>query len=307
MTTPEPVGQTTRSARPASATDSRASDSLGSPSFDAPLSRRAPALIRSIWADRRLGLAAAIGLALLWGLAAAWWTPRGPLTTGEALGSMLVSLALGVAAGLLMRSRWAMLVTPIAFAAAFELGRLQVSGPMVDGIHASFYGLIALVTGRGFHAVLSLLWIALGGFVGAAFARRVARVDPRDGAAGRRSATYASRAMVIAIALVFVATFAIVAQPASTDPIVDANGDELTGSVAELTSVDTNGNDLALMIRGHDTDNPVLLFLAGGPGGSEMGSMRNHLPELEEHFTVATWDQRGAGKSYPELMGPDQH
>jgi len=29
--------------------------------------------------------------------------------------------------------------------------------------------------------------------------------------------------------------------------------------------------------------------------------MRNHLPELEEHFTVATWDQRGTGKSYDEL------
>ena len=55
------------------------------------------------------------------------------------------------------------------------------------------------------------------------------------------------------------------------------------------------------MIRGHSIDNPVVLFLAGGPGGSELGAMRNHLPELEEHFTVVTWDQRGTGKSYPEL------
>jgi pimeloyl-ACP methyl ester carboxylesterase len=29
--------------------------------------------------------------------------------------------------------------------------------------------------------------------------------------------------------------------------------------------------------------------------------MRNHLPELEEHVTVVTWDQRGTGKSYPAL------
>ena len=29
--------------------------------------------------------------------------------------------------------------------------------------------------------------------------------------------------------------------------------------------------------------------------------MRKHLPALERHFTVVTWDQRGAGKSYPAL------
>jgi pimeloyl-ACP methyl ester carboxylesterase len=75
----------------------------------------------------------------------------------------------------------------------------------------------------------------------------------------------------------------------------------VAGSIAELTTVDINGHELAMMIRGHSVDNPVLLFLAGGPGGSELGAMRNHLPTLEEHFTVATWDQRGTGKSYTEL------
>jgi pimeloyl-ACP methyl ester carboxylesterase len=98
---------------------------------------------------------------------------------------------------------------------------------------------------------------------------------------------------------------ALLARPASTDPIVDANGNEIPGSVAELTTVDVNGHDLHLMIRGHSIDNPVLLFLAGGPGGTELGAMRRHLPELEEHFTVVTWDQRGSGKSYDELDPTD--
>lgn len=56
-----------------------------------------------------------------------------------------------------------------------------------------------------------------------------------------------------------------------------------------------------MMIRGDDVDNPVVLFLAGGPGGSERGAMRNHLQGLEESFVVATWDQRGAGTSYAAL------
>ena len=289
MNTPEPMDRSTAVARTAeSPPDTRAA---GRPS----------GVVRSIWADRRFGLAAAIGLALFWGLVAAWWMPRGPLTTGEALGSMVISLAVGVAAGLLLRSRWAMLLTPVAFAVAFEIGRLDVSGPMVDGIETSFYGLIAFITGRGFHGALSLLPMALGAFVGFALARELvhARASGRD--RGGRLGTFARRATVIAIALVFVAGLAVVAQPARTDPILDADGNQLAGSVAELTSLDVNGQELGLLIRGQSTDNPVLLFLAGGPGGSEMGSMRNHLPGLEEHFTVVTWDQRGSGTSYPEL------
>jgi pimeloyl-ACP methyl ester carboxylesterase len=56
-----------------------------------------------------------------------------------------------------------------------------------------------------------------------------------------------------------------------------------------------------MMIRGHSVDDPVLLFLAGGPGGSELGAMRRHLEPLEEDFVVATFDQRGTGKSYGQL------
>ena len=261
--------------------------------------------LESFWAARWRGVAAALGIAITWGLVAAWWTPRGPLTTSEALWSMTICLALGGLAGLIMRSRWAAVLAPVAFAVSFELARLDVSGPMVDGIETSFYGLIAFITGRGFHAVLSLVWLVLGAFLGAGLARypRTSREDDR--VESSRAGTIAGRVGAVAIALVFVATFAVIAQPASTDPIVDADGNEVVGSVAELTTVEANGHDLALMIRGHDTDNPVLLFLAGGPGGSEMGSMRNHLPGLEEHFTVATWDQRGAGKSYPELDPTD--
>jgi pimeloyl-ACP methyl ester carboxylesterase len=97
--------------------------------------------------------------------------------------------------------------------------------------------------------------------------------------------------------------------PASTPPIRDANGDIVPGSIAELTSVDVDGSEQALMIRGHSVDNPVLLFLAGGPGGSEIGSMRNLSEGLEEDFVVATWDQPGTGKSigaFDPRMSPDE-
>jgi pimeloyl-ACP methyl ester carboxylesterase len=92
-----------------------------------------------------------------------------------------------------------------------------------------------------------------------------------------------------------------IVRPASTSAIRDPDGDVVEGSIAELIRVDIGGHRLAMMIRGVSTDNPVLLFLAGGPGGSELGAMRNHLSALEQDFIVVTWDQRGTGKSYTEI------
>jgi proline iminopeptidase len=57
------------------------------------------------------------------------------------------------------------------------------------------------------------------------------------------------------------------------------------------------------MIRGHSTDSPVLLHLAGGPGGTDIGAMRADTT-LESDFVVATWDQRGTGKSYATSIDP---
>jgi pimeloyl-ACP methyl ester carboxylesterase len=256
-----------------------------------------------LWADRRIHVAIAIAAASGWGLLAGWWTPRGPLTTGEALWSIAISLTIGGIAGLVSRSRWTMCSVPVAFAVVFELVRAGTDGPTVDGLAGTTYGLYAFVVGRGFHALVSLLPMIFGAAVGAGAARRLDLTEARPD--GRRVGRYARRGVAI-LATVGLAAFTIVlARPASTDPIVDAAGNVIPGSVAELTTIDVSGHDLALMIRGHSVDNPVMLFLVGGPGGSEMGAMRKHLPELEEHFTVVTWDQRGSGKSYPELDPTD--
>lgn len=55
-----------------------------------------------------------------------------------------------------------------------------------------------------------------------------------------------------------------------------------------------------IFIRGEDKNNPVLIFLHGGPGEPILGisSSRYLDAELIKHFTVVHWDQRGAGKSY---------
>jgi pimeloyl-ACP methyl ester carboxylesterase len=85
---------------------------------------------------------------------------------------------------------------------------------------------------------------------------------------------------------------------AQTTPITDAGGEAVPGSIASLEKVEILGTEQWLLMRGHDADAPVLLWLAGGPGGSEIGRTRDYLSELEESFVFVNWEQPGTGKSF---------
>lgn len=86
--------------------------------------------------------------------------------------------------------------------------------------------------------------------------------------------------------------------PASTPAITD-DGDPVGGSIATLEPVPIGGMEQWLLIRGRHSANPVLLWLHGGPGASEMPVVPHYNRALEEEFVVVHWDQRGAGKSNP--------
>jgi pimeloyl-ACP methyl ester carboxylesterase len=53
-----------------------------------------------------------------------------------------------------------------------------------------------------------------------------------------------------------------------------------------------------LNIRGEDSENPVILFLHGGPGSPMTPLIHTYQTRLEKEYTVVNWDQRNAGKTY---------
>ena len=89
--------------------------------------------------------------------------------------------------------------------------------------------------------------------------------------------------------------------PGFTFSIKDPQGHNVSQSIASLEKINLGGQEQWILIRGTDVTKPIILFLHGGPGTSNMCLLRKYTGELEKHFIVVTWDQRGAGKSYQAI------
>ena len=68
-------------------------------------------------------------------------------------------------------------------------------------------------------------------------------------------------------------------------------------SISSIEYIPIGGLEQCVLIRGHNTDNPILLFLHGGPGMPMMYLAHEFQRPLEEDFLVVQWDRRGAGKT----------
>jgi proline-specific peptidase len=110
-----------------------------------------------------------------------------------------------------------------------------------------------------------------------------------------------------AVSVVGVFLLAVVGLQAYRTYLRNSTKIESSNGISSLEEITLGGAKQWIFIRGTDRDNPVLIFLHGGPGepAGGMASSRTLDAELIKHFTVVHWDQRGAGKSYNRDILPD--
>lgn len=80
--------------------------------------------------------------------------------------------------------------------------------------------------------------------------------------------------------------------------IADLGRIETPNGVQESYKTRINGIDQWVTVRGQDRDNPIVLFVHGGPASPLTPTLWQFQRPLEEYFTMVTYDQRGAGKTF---------
>jgi pimeloyl-ACP methyl ester carboxylesterase len=70
------------------------------------------------------------------------------------------------------------------------------------------------------------------------------------------------------------------------------------GSIDDFEAVKIGGIPQWISVRGTSADNPLLLFVHGGPGSPMMPESWTFQRPWEDYFTVVQWDQRGSGKTF---------
>lgn len=115
--------------------------------------------------------------------------------------------------------------------------------------------------------------------------------------------TFLSIISLLLIGLLILALYS----PGKLEQLKDKDGKKIEGSIAEKSFIEIGGMQQGFFIRSENPDNPVVLFLHGGPGSPEFPMFYPfETPErLEKYFTVCYWDQRGAGMSYNSSIDPN--
>lgn len=117
---------------------------------------------------------------------------------------------------------------------------------------------------------------------------------------------------------IFISALLLPAAAASPKPAKSApNPHAILGEVSKVVSpngideakaIDIGGIRQWITVRGRDRRNPILLVLHGGPAAPDLPNRYLFERHWNDYFTVAEWDQRGAGKTYllndPKKIAP---
>jgi len=111
----------------------------------------------------------------------------------------------------------------------------------------------------------------------------------------QRTLAHHQRANCLSLRLTVVLTVGLTA--AGIAPNI-AEAESAPRSVHQEMFVRIGGIDQWITIKGNDQENPVVLFLHGGPGDALSPYADAFFQGWERDFTLVQWDQRGAGRTY---------
>ena len=93
--------------------------------------------------------------------------------------------------------------------------------------------------------------------------------------------------------------------PGKIEQYVDDTGKQIPGSISEKTFIKIGGVNQGMFIKSRNINNPVLLYVHGGPAFPNYFLIDKFNPGLEDYFTVCYWEQRGGGLSYTSEVTPE--
>ena len=92
--------------------------------------------------------------------------------------------------------------------------------------------------------------------------------------------------MYIVLVIIIVIILVVLLMPGYTQKIKKAGDAQGQKSIAELKKIKIGDSFQWIMIRSENIDNPILLFVHGGPGTSQLTQMKNNTKPIEKYFTV---------------------
>lgn len=90
----------------------------------------------------------------------------------------------------------------------------------------------------------------------------------------------------------------LIYSPGKPKPFLDNNGKQLSGSLSEKIFINIGDVKQGMFIKSKNINNPVLLYVHGGPAFPNYFLIDKYNPGLEDYFTVCYWEQRGGGLSF---------
>jgi pimeloyl-ACP methyl ester carboxylesterase len=121
---------------------------------------------------------------------------------------------------------------------------------------------------------------------------------------GQKGITIMQIILGVIVVLIFGLTiFLFTVSPGKPEPIMDAQGKLLPGSISEKVFININGVKQGMFIKSRNEANPVLLYIHGGI--PDYFLTQQYPTGLEEYFTVVWWEMRGQGISFDPSISKD--